>query len=532
MMNTLTGMLRVIATVCLVVTFAAPTLQAGTHKSTVRSPLTQSGTRYFPETGYLVQGRFLSYWQDHGDLPQFGYPVSPEFQERSDTDGNIYTVQYFERSVFEYHPENANTHYEVLLAQLGTTRYHALYVLQFPPDIAVPIPPTMSPQALSYLREALDFIQMHFIGRDKFDWVTIRTQAFALANRAQTPADTYNAIYATLESLKDLHAGLRLPNDNPYFQAPIPTLGIFANYESRTVAQVAKNSLGDNAGVQVGDVIEQINGKTIDSLDASHFFVELYSGSEVQLLLRRESEPNPVEITITHNQVDSLLIPHGRQLSGNLGYIALPTNQPPFIVDQYAGIGQQIIKDIDQTPTCGWVVDLQYDGGGSLSPMILAVAPVLGDGELGKFISMDGTQAKWILQNGHFYYDDTLSREVDNPYQLKRPMPPVAVLISASTASAGEATLIAFKGRSDTRVFGQPSAGVPTSRRAHSMPDGAYISVSNTLESDRTGRVYGYDERIRPDQYVTPNYRYLGSDNDPLVQAAIPWISSQPGCAR
>jgi hypothetical protein len=33
-------------------------------------------------------------------------------------DGNVYTVQYFERARFEYHPENAPP-YDVLLGQFG-----------------------------------------------------------------------------------------------------------------------------------------------------------------------------------------------------------------------------------------------------------------------------------------------------------------------------------------------------------------------------------------------------------------------------
>src|SRR5207253_4450759 len=36
------------------------------------------------------------------------------------TSGRSYLVQYFERSRFEYHPENAGTPYEVLLGLLGT----------------------------------------------------------------------------------------------------------------------------------------------------------------------------------------------------------------------------------------------------------------------------------------------------------------------------------------------------------------------------------------------------------------------------
>jgi hypothetical protein len=67
----------------------------------------QGTSRTFPETGKTVSGRFLEYWDTHGGLMQQGYPISDEMQEVSDTDGKTYTVQYFERAVFEKHPENA-----------------------------------------------------------------------------------------------------------------------------------------------------------------------------------------------------------------------------------------------------------------------------------------------------------------------------------------------------------------------------------------------------------------------------------------
>ena len=86
----------------------------------------QSGSRFFPETGHTVQGRFLDYWQAHGGLAQQGYPLSDEMQEVSETDHRPYTVQYFERAVFEYHPENAAP-YDVLLSLLGAFDYNARY---------------------------------------------------------------------------------------------------------------------------------------------------------------------------------------------------------------------------------------------------------------------------------------------------------------------------------------------------------------------------------------------------------------------
>ncbi len=77
------------------------------------------GATFFAETGHNLGAGFRAYWQAHGGLAINGFPISEEFAERNLTDDKIYTVQYFERSRFEYHPELAGTKYEVLLGQLG-----------------------------------------------------------------------------------------------------------------------------------------------------------------------------------------------------------------------------------------------------------------------------------------------------------------------------------------------------------------------------------------------------------------------------
>jgi hypothetical protein len=100
----------------------------------------------FKETGKTIGGRFRAYWEKNGALPQYGYPISDEFQELSELDGNTYIVQYFQRVVFEHHPENKPPH-DVLLSQLGTFRYNARYApLQ-------PLPPTfMRSDGVLYIR--------------------------------------------------------------------------------------------------------------------------------------------------------------------------------------------------------------------------------------------------------------------------------------------------------------------------------------------------------------------------------------------
>src|SRR5262245_27665647 len=86
----------------------------------------ETDSRTFPETGKTVSGLFLKYWNDHGGVAQQGYPISDQFQENSDTDGKTYTVQYFERAVFESHPEYKAPN-NVLLSLLGDSFYKEKY---------------------------------------------------------------------------------------------------------------------------------------------------------------------------------------------------------------------------------------------------------------------------------------------------------------------------------------------------------------------------------------------------------------------
>jgi hypothetical protein len=87
---------------------------------------TPGNSRTFPETGKTVSGRFLDYWNTHGGLAQQGFPISNEMQEVSETNGKTYTVQYFERAVFELHPENQPPN-DVLLSLLGVFFYKQKY---------------------------------------------------------------------------------------------------------------------------------------------------------------------------------------------------------------------------------------------------------------------------------------------------------------------------------------------------------------------------------------------------------------------
>jgi hypothetical protein len=75
-------------------------------------PAYAQGERCFSETNQCVSGRFRQFWEQHGGLPVFGFPITDQLVQ----DGRA--VQYFERQRFELHPENAPP-YDVLLGRLG-----------------------------------------------------------------------------------------------------------------------------------------------------------------------------------------------------------------------------------------------------------------------------------------------------------------------------------------------------------------------------------------------------------------------------
>lgn len=77
-----------------------------------------STSHFFTETGHNLANGFFDYWLRNGGLAVFGYPISEELVETNAADSKQYTVQYFERNRFEFHPEKQPP-YNIQLGLLG-----------------------------------------------------------------------------------------------------------------------------------------------------------------------------------------------------------------------------------------------------------------------------------------------------------------------------------------------------------------------------------------------------------------------------
>ena len=80
----------------------------------------QEPVQYFPETGHTVRGEFLDYFNQHGGLRIFGYPITEQFSL------NGRTVQYFQRARLESLPgESSATASATRFAGRGTGEENA-----------------------------------------------------------------------------------------------------------------------------------------------------------------------------------------------------------------------------------------------------------------------------------------------------------------------------------------------------------------------------------------------------------------------
>ena len=227
--------------------------------------------------------------------------------------------------------------------------------------------------------------------------------------------------------------------------------------------------------------------------------------------------------------------PVGAVLGGRFGYIRIPeySNSTAAENISFADSIQALIRIVDASNPCGWVVDLRNNGGGNMWPMLAGVGPIVGEGRLGYFVNAEGRESAITYWNGGAWivgsaFDSSSVQRSTAVYILRNVAPPpVAVAFNGGTASSGEAIAITFIGRPNTRSFGIASAGLSTANSGFPLGDGAILNLTTGVDADRTHKQYG--GTLTPDQIISGTAG--PSTTDVVTQAATQWLATRPGCA-
>jgi carboxyl-terminal processing protease len=327
-----------------------------------------------------------------------------------------------------------------------------------------------STDPVAYLNYAIDIMQKEALRRNTVDWTKIRAAALAMAAHAESTAGTYDAIRFALASLGDHHSSLQL---TPALEA------LEAEEKAKHPSTNPLPATQENFSPYVGRY-----------------------GPEGRLERRGDRSFAYVVVTKCFPKNDQQ-------------FVAFETNL------------QKILAELDQSHPAGWIVDLRGNVGDNMWPMLGGIGPLIGEGDnLGEFTD-SVHYSTWKYRNG-------VAAEVEHgkasaypkvegaPYHISG-TPNVAVLIDRSTGSSGEAIAIAFRGRPNTRFFGEHTQGSSTANQTFDLPDGASMWLTIGIDADRTGKQY--IDGLTPDEAFPAATEAMQPSSDPVVQAALDWLS-------
>lgn len=205
---------------------------------------------------------------------------------------------------------------------------------------------------------------------------------------------------------------------------------------------------------------------------------------------------------VTENDTSSWKMPTVKLLENNIAYIKLPA----FSGNAEEGIkyANTVLNDLPDA-LLGVIIDLRGNRGGNMYPMIAAVHRFLPDDVILKFSSR-----KRPLSINTFFVMQTVGLEIQAPIYC-----PIALLTDEWTGSSGEAVLICFRGLSNTRTFGSPTAGYCSCNQPFALPGGSQLVLTIGEDIARTGEAF-CDDPIAPDVLTETPF-----------EDALEWIKQQ-----
>lgn len=271
------------------------------------------------------------------------------------------------------------------------------------------------------------------------------------------------------------------------------------NRDSLDWAQIRAGAMHAAAGAKDPDDTHQAIREALAALNDGHSFLLPAKLPWFVRILSASQEPEA---------------PSARRVTDRVAYVRVPGfggSKPQEFAQAVVGA----IGSADGRAVCGWIVDVRGNTGGNMWPMLQGLAPLLGDEVPGYFASPDSVRTPWEVER--------TARPGAAPTPAHSP-PAVAVLHDSTTASSGEAVVVAFRGRPHTRTFGQSTRGLSTANRTNILADGSKLMVTTSVFADRAGHLYG--GRILPDQPIAPNV-----PESALLDLVATWIQAQLPCS-
>ena len=272
------------------------------------------------------------------------------------------------------------------------------------------------------------------------------------------------------------------------------------------VIAVQPGGPAEEAGVQVGDVIIQVDGESAQDRTVSEIsaMIKGEEGTVVSITVLRSGEG--ITMTVTRKRMETT-VASSKLLNEHVGLVTIQNFDERCADETIAAIKALLNQGADML-----LFDVRNNPGGYVDELTKILDYLLPEGNLIRMIGTDGS-------------DETVTSDADC---VKVPM---AVLVNENTYSAAELFAVDLSGYGVARIFGQKTSGKGFFQQVFQFFDGSaagisvgryYTSQGNNLE----GIGLTPDEEIKlDDESEALLYNgMLEPENDAQLQAALSYL--------
>lgn len=260
------------------------------------------------------------------------------------------------------------------------------------------------------------------------------------------------------------------------------------------------------AGVQDGDILLEIDGKTIPSEMKVEEIITLVRGevgTQVTLSLRRQGKDAPLQIAVVRERIETPSV-EWRVLDAErrVGYVRISIFGEQTAQELRTGLAELADQEIDRL-----VLDLRGNGGGLVDAAVEITSQFLRKGQVLREVKRENQERFYPVKTANSPAFDW----------------EIALLIDGGTASASEIVAGALHDQRQAVLIGEKTFGKGSVQEVHELPDGSSLHVTvarwltpNGQQIDGSG--------LAPDVEVNISAEDRDAGYDPQLVRAQAWL--------
>jgi carboxyl-terminal processing protease len=270
---------------------------------------------------------------------------------------------------------------------------------------------------------------------------------------------------------------------------------------SSVIPSVVPGSPAFKAGVRPGDIIREVNGKSIEGLDSTHVanLIKGPKGTSVRISVERQGYDQPVDFSIVRDEIHNPTVEDAFLLKPGVAYVRISEFNETTDDELTAAL-----KTLNADSLKGLVLDLRGNPGGLLDQAVDVSDHFLAKDQLIVYqYGRNSRERRYLATRGNRHQEY-----------------PIVILVNRYTASAAEIVTGALQDHDRALVMGEPSFGKGLVQSVFLLSEHTGLALTTAHYYTPSGRliqrdyqnVSPYDYYIRTESNTAPHDQVRHTD--------------------